>query len=333
MIKTLYFLQRTITEMEVGDEDTAVTAPALLAQLLIRITPQLMADAEALISSELSTTAGHSSDIDVHMDGNITASGSPGLRGLHRSHSSQPCTPAGTAYKRSHSSNPATVSSSAGRCSDNFANLPAEWRQFQNLFNEVPIVRTRHIAADIASAACEGSHLSQYGSQSTQEDDDKGHSDESRQQQHNKQHEQAEMEIIRAVIGTPELCTAALKTLISISNDNPDAARVLVEESDADGLLAWAVAMLAWCTAWRSCLEDRQIFATSKTTSGGGASAYVGSSKALSPDETRLEVKNKMSLFCYCKYLIHDFCCHPPFIVCSASYSIRCCTCSLFCAT
>lgn len=162
--------------------------------------------------------------------------------------SSQPCTPA-----KSSNRNIAVPPGSGPRHKDASSELPLEWRRFQNLFHEVPIARTRQ-ARDLPSQEG-GLH---------------------------------EGEIIHAVIGMPELCTAALKALISVTTDNPSAAQTQLNETD---VLSWAVAMLAWCTAWRCCLEESHR-AVGKTSKSSSAAQYSHFSRALSPDETRLEVRH-----------------------------------------
>ncbi|KAJ1428518.1 hypothetical protein B484DRAFT_67234, partial [Ochromonadaceae sp. CCMP2298] len=77
-----------------------------------------------------------------------------------------------------------------------------------------------------------------------------------------------------ATVGERELCTVALKALISLTNDcQQGAAAVLDAYTDA---VPWAVAMLVWCAAWRCAFVSRR--------------AGEADSGALSPHETAFEV-------------------------------------------
>ena len=80
------------------------------------------------------------------------------------------------------------------------------------------------------------------------------------------------------VIGLQEVQIAALRSLISISNNCEEACTAALHEP---GLLTWSVAMLAWCAAWRC------VFST------GSSSAITGQPLgALTLNETPLEVRS-----------------------------------------
>ena len=150
---------------------------------------------------------------------------------------------------------------------------------------------------------------------------------------------------VRAVVGLSEVCTAALKTLVSLSNDCEDAVQALLlqpasqsksnasstqsatqfstsfnqcsplpsqlqlpssshrvgDTSTTDhssvGAVAWAVAMLAWCAAWRCSLANSTADSAKNDATRTGKNSKEKASKhirsirgALSPDETALEV-------------------------------------------
>ena len=154
---------------------------------------------------------------------------------------------------------------------------------------------------------------------------------------------------VRAVVGLSEVCTAALKTLVSLSNDCEDAVQALLQypasqsksiassiqsatqhssqfsasfsqrsplpsqlqlpsssshvtessnnDHSAVGTVAWAVAMLAWCAAWRCSLANSSADSSNSDAARAGKNSKEKTSKhirsirgALSPDETALEV-------------------------------------------
>ena len=154
---------------------------------------------------------------------------------------------------------------------------------------------------------------------------------------------------VRAVVGLSEVCTAALKTLVSLSNDCEDAVQALLQypasqsksiassiqsatqhssqfsasfsqrsplpsqlqlpsssshvtessnnDHSAVGTVAWAVAMLAWCAAWRCSLANSSADSSNNDAARAGKNGKEKTSKnirsvrgALSPDETALEV-------------------------------------------
>ena len=80
------------------------------------------------------------------------------------------------------------------------------------------------------------------------------------------------------VIGLQEVQIAALRSLISISNNCEEACTAALHEP---GLLTWSVAILAWCAAWRCVLST------------GSSSAITGEPLgALTLNETPLEVRS-----------------------------------------
>ena len=83
------------------------------------------------------------------------------------------------------------------------------------------------------------------------------------------------------VIGLQEVQIAALKSLISISNNCEEACTAALREP---GLLTWSVAMLAWCATWRCVLSTGSSSRCSSTAITGQP---LG---ALTPNETPLEV-------------------------------------------
>lgn len=84
------------------------------------------------------------------------------------------------------------------------------------------------------------------------------------------------------VIGLQEVQIAALRSLISISNNCEEACTAALHEP---GLLTWSVAMLAWCAAWRCVLSTYSSRCSSSAITGQPLGA-------LTPNETPLEVRS-----------------------------------------
>lgn len=84
------------------------------------------------------------------------------------------------------------------------------------------------------------------------------------------------------VIGLQEVQIAALRSLISISNNCEEACTAALHEP---GLLTWSVAMLAWCAAWRCVLST----GSSRCCSSAITGQPLG---ALTANETPLEVRS-----------------------------------------
>lgn len=91
------------------------------------------------------------------------------------------------------------------------------------------------------------------------------------------------------VIGLQEVQIAALKSLISISNNCEEACSAALHEP---GLLTWSVAMLAWCAAWRCVLSTGS---SSSSRCSSSSTAITGQPLgALTPNETPLEVLTEL---------------------------------------
>lgn len=207
--------------------------------------------------------------------------------------------------------------------------LPAEWEKFRNLFPEIPVVISHKPVASVVVKRVADSISSQ---DALWQDEDvlclsspqKTPIIKAAPPPTSVSTTETEKEV-RAVVGLQEVCTAALKTLVSLSNDCEEIAHALVHSShtsqpslpsphssrlssplgtqnsqhtgqtppaQARDVVSWAVAMLAWCAAWRCSLAASEGAHSSETRhKKDRLPQRRGVSGALSPDETALEVK------------------------------------------
>jgi hypothetical protein len=104
-----------------------------------------------------------------------------------------------------------------------------------------------------------------------------------------------------AALEVPEVVTALLKTLVSLSRDCPQGASLILavgastargERGPSNGsvVVCWAAAVLAWCASWRLHFITGSMLVGSSANRDSGKKAYTGLTGALSPNETMMEV-------------------------------------------